>query len=306
MDVREASEEYRYAILQLSDHTQIWYVKRLERFVSWCEVNHFKLEDLRPTHIARYLHELATIPSATTSELLSSYTVSGHARTIRTFLYWCAQEPQNYIRRNIPENLVMPKVTIKVIDSFSPQQIRAFFAACEKESSPLLIVRNKAILAVLIDTGIRAAELCTLQLKNVHLTAREGYIKVLGKGDKEREIPLGAKARQLLHKWLSQYRHRLGSDYQEVFLNYRGEKLTVSGLDQMIYELADRASITGVRCSAHTFRHTFALNFLMQGGDVYVLSRLMGHSSVQTTEIYVRAMKNVQARRVGKSVLDHL
>lgn len=306
MQVTDALDEYRYAILQLSDTTQEWYVKRLQRFAEWCEANHFQVEDLRPTHVARYLHELATTPSEATGQLLSSYTVNGHGRLIRTFLYWCAAVPQCYLPRTTPENLVMPKIQQKIIESFSTQQIRALLAACEQESSPLLIARNKAIVAVLTDTGIRAAELCTLTLQNVHLMSREGYIRVVGKGDREREIPLGAKARQLLHRWLGQYRPHLGSDYQEVFLNYRGEHFTPNGLDQMLYGLAERTAITGVRCSAHTFRHTFALNFLMQGGDVYVLSRLMGHASVQTTEIYVRALKNVQARRIGKSVLDNL
>lgn len=306
MTVQDALEEYRYAILQLSDQTQEWYSKRLQRFASWSTANAFAVEDLRPTHVARYLRELATIPSETTGKLLSTYTVNGHGRIIRTFLYWCASDPQHYLPRTIPENLIMPKISIKIIDSFSAVQIRAFFVACEKETSSLLLARNKAIVAVLVDSGIRAMELCTLTLQNVHLMSREGYIRVVGKGDKEREIPLGAKARQLLHAWISKYRHKLAREYQEVFLNYRGDHLTISGLDQMIYELAERANITGVRCSAHTFRHTFALNFLVQGGDVYVLSRLMGHASVQTTEVYVRAMKNVQARQIGKSVLDNL
>jgi len=306
MQIQQALDEYEYAILQLSDCTQLWYRKRVGRFAFWCDANGFQLADLRPTHVARYLRELATIPSETTGTLLSTYTVNGHARAIRTFLYWCASDPQNYLPRSIPENLAMPKIQQKIIEVFSAQQIKALFLACEKETSPLLVHRNKAILAVLIDTGIRAAELCTLTRQNVHIMAREGYIRVTGKGDKEREIPLGAKSRQLLHKWLSQYRHNQGSDYPEVFLNYRGEHLTPNGLDQMIYELADRATITGVRCSAHTFRHTFALNFLMQGGDVYVLSRLMGHSSVQTTEVYLRALKADQARKAGKSVLDNL
>lgn len=306
MHVRQAFEEYRYAILQLSEHTQRWYEERIERFSFWCETQSFQLGDLRPTHVARYLHDLATNPSAETGLPLSSYTVNGHGRAIRTFLYWCAADPQNYCSRTIPENLTMPRVVEKVIETFSPQQIKAFFLACEKETSSLLVVRNKAIIAVLIDTGVRASELCSLTRQNTHIMAREGYIRVRGKGDKEREIPLGAKSRQLLHRWLSQHRPRLGNDYDEVFLNYRGQLLTPNGLDQMIYELAKRANITGVRCSAHTFRHTFALNFLVQGGDVYVLSRLMGHSSVQTTEIYLRALKAKQARQTGKSVLDNL
>ena len=82
--------------------------------------------------------------------------------------------------------------------------------------------------------------------------------------------------------------------------------MTVTGLDQMLYRLGRRAKIKGVRISAHTWRHTFAINFLTQGGDVYVLSRLMGHESVQVTEVYLRAVKATQARKASKSVLDNL
>ncbi|HYT34088.1 MAG TPA: site-specific integrase, partial [Ktedonobacteraceae bacterium] len=82
--------------------------------------------------------------------------------------------------------------------------------------------------------------------------------------------------------------------------------LSVSGLEQIITQLGERAHITGVRCSPHTLRHTWAVRYLLNGGDLYKLSRLMGHTSVKITERYVASMRAWQARQGGQSVLDHL
>lgn len=310
MQVSEAVEEYRFAILQLSEQTQYWYMTRLKRFADWCLGEHLQLEELKPTAIARYLDQLAKSPSQVTKKSLSTYTLHGHARIIRTFLFWCAAEPQSYIHHNIAEKIVMPRLKRSVIETFTPLQIKALFAACEQEYTIGMAIRAKAIIAVLLDTGIRASELVELELENVHITSREGWLRVTGKGDKEREVGLGSRSRQYLHAWTKRYRRASkngnGNGETHVFLSHKKTPLTVNGLDQLLYRLRDRAKITGVRVSAHTFRHTFAMNFLLQGGDVYMLSRLMGHTSVQVTEIYLRAIKSDQARKTSKSVLDNL
>ena len=305
MQVKQAVEEYRYAILHLSEQTQIWYMPRLDRFAEWCLAQSIQLGEVKPALVARYLHQLGTEISQTTNQKLSTFTVHGHARTIRTFLYWCSKEPQSYLSIHVPANIAMPRTTKKIIETFTPIQIKAFFVAASQEYSPVLIARDKAILALLLDTGIRASELCDLTLDHVYITAREGHIRVTGKGDKEREIGLGAKARMHMQFYIKRYRNAPDDDLH-VFLSRTSTPLTINGLDQMIYRLAERASITGVRASAHTFRHTFACNFLLQGGDLYVLSRLMGHTSTQVTEVYLRAVKAEQARKTSKSVFDNL
>ncbi len=303
MQVSVVVDEYRYAILQLSDGTQTWYLSRLKRFAQWCAQQGLQLGEIKPTTVAKYLDQLAKTPSEQTGKLLSTHTLHGHARTIRTFLFWCAS--QLYIPRSIAENIVMPRVKRSVIETFTPLQIRALFAACESEMTPAMQIRAKAILAVLLDTGIRASELLELELENVHLTPREGWLRVTGKGDKEREVGLGTKSCAYLHAWLRKYRKAPNGE-QYVFLSHKRMPLTINGLDQLLYRLRDRAKITGVRVSAHVFRHTFAKNFLLQGGDVYSLSRILGHTSVQVTEIYARSVKAEQVRKTSKSVLDNL
>jgi integrase/recombinase XerD len=302
--VSDVFEEYTYVIGECSPHTQRRYVGRLTRFVEWCTQQQLLIGMIRPAHVARYLQTLRE-PSKTTGKLLSTYTLDGHMRDIRAFLYWCAKPLQAYVWVEVPRGLIMPRVEKVVIKPFSPEQIRALQRAVTKNPHPFIIARDKAILAVLLDTGIRANELCTLTLEHVYLTPKEAYLLVLGKGLKQREVPLGKLSRQLLEEYIQIYRPA-DAKTQCVFLGHNYKSLTTSGLAQAFNRWEKRAKITGVRCSPHDCRHTYAINYLMQDGDVYMLSRLMGHASVSTTEMYLRAVKAIQARTHSKSVLDHL
>ncbi|GCE18982.1 tyrosine-type recombinase/integrase [Dictyobacter kobayashii] len=302
--VLDALSEYEFVISELSEETQVWYVRRLKRFAKWCAEKRLHVPDLKPAHVAGYLQELRK-PSVRTGKPLSTYTLHGHMRCIRTFLFWCAKPGQRYLPLEVAQNLVMPKVDTKVIEPFSIQQLQAMHVANGQNVFPVFVARNKAIMDVLVDTGIRASELCNLQLEHVHITAKEGYIKVMGKGRKEREVPLGLKSRKSLNEYIKRFRPSIHNE-NHVFLGNKQSKMTVTGLDQMLRRLGRHAKIKGVRVSAHTFRHTMAINFLLQGGDIYVLSRLLGHESVQVTEVYLRAIKSMEARKTGKSVLDNL
>lgn len=303
LTVLAALGEYEYAIMEKAESYQSWCKKRLSRFARWCQEKQVFLRDVKPAHISAYLQELKQ-PSKRTGKLLSTYTLHGHMRAIRAFLYWCAKPPQKYLSIEVPQNLAMPTIEIKVIQPFSKEQIKAMQVAIGQNRFPIIVARDKAILAVLVDTGIRAEELCGLQLQNVHISTQEGYIKVLGKGRREREVPLGKTSRLLLQSYIKRYRPV--TENQTVFLSHRSESLTYNALRHMVKRWGKRAKLTGVRCSPHTCRHTFAINFLLQGGDLYVLSRLLGHASIAVTEVYLRAVQALQARKQGKSVLDNL
>lgn len=316
MRVRQAIEDYRFAILHLSHRTQDWYMQRLSQFADWCENTSFhdgielSLEAVTVSVLRRYLDYLSKRGNWATGRIgkpLSSYTIHGHARILRTFLNWCSVEDglEKFVSEKTPRKMTMPKVDEVVIEVFSPEQVKAMFAASEREYSPALNYRDKAILSLLLDTGIRAHELTTLTLDNVHLNANDTYIMVMGKGRKEREVGLGNAARTALHKYISRYRKSATAE-KHVFLSRFSKGLTVSGLDQILYRLGEWAKVEEVRVSAHTFRHTFAVSYLKNGGDVFKLSRLLGHSSVQTTMIYLKAFNARDAREGGKSVLDNL
>lgn len=322
MTIREAFAWYTQSIVLLSEETQLWYKNKLTAFLAWCETESFhkspghpdghvlNLEDVSATELRKYLHYLSTRETKALgrSGTLASSTVHGHARAIRTFLNWCSDEDglEQYIRPKLTKNMTMPRIEQKVLETFRPNQIEALFCACEREYAPHLVARDKAILALLLDTGIRAQELVTLTLGHLHL--KESYLLVHGKGWKDREIGIGEETKKVLQTYITQYRTATGTiakEEQHVFLSRFSQPLTRNGLEQLLIRLAEWAQITGVRCSAHTFRHTFAVEYLRNGGDVFKLSLLLGHTHVQITcDIYLKAFKSRDARADRLSVFD--
>lgn len=305
MRVQEAIEDYRYHITRLTEESQRWYMRKLAVFGEWCEKEDIALEKLRPKDVGRFLDSLRPRISPQTKKPITASAIHGYGRVIRAFLGWASKEYEGDVSPRLTKRIALPKVEQKVIEILTPEHIRALFAACDKEFRHELQVRDRAILSVLIDTGIRAGELCTLTLNNVHLSPDDAWIVVMGKGRRQREVGLGMKARIALHKYIRLYRS--GAKPEEMVMLSRFHKpLTVHGLDMIIYRLAEWARITDVRVHAHVFRHTASVLYLENGGDVYMLSRRLGHGSIGVTENYLKALKSRQARKQGVSVLDNL
>jgi site-specific recombinase XerD len=304
MELYYALDDYRYAILHQTPRTQGWYLEKLSRFVAWCAAQGVQTVDqITAPAIRRFLAAMQERRNAHTGQPISTFTLHGYAQVVKGFLNWCAKE--ELISEKLPKRIEMPRVEQKVIETFSPDQIKRLFAACATAPTPALLARDRAILSLLLDTGIRASELCHLMLTGVFLTPADAFIRVQGKGRKEREIGLGNEARAALHRYLTRYRKAPKAE-QHVFLTRSQTPLGLTGLASMIRHLRDVGKVKGVRCSPHTFRHTFAVNYLQAGGDIYRLSRLLGHTSVQVTEQYLKDFKAREARKSGLSVLDTL
>jgi site-specific recombinase XerD len=307
MLLSDALIEFGYA----KDHTpasRSWYRSRLGAFIQWLNQEEVTdLEAITAPLIRRYLDTRRTAISRT-GKPLDSHTLHGHARAIRAFLRWAVKD--DLLDERVPKRLEMPKREQKVMVVFSPAQIEALFRACEGGETPAFVARDRAILAMLLDTGMRAQELCGLTLDRLMFTPDEAYCVVNGKGRKQREVGLGSRARRLVHRYVHTHRRTFIVNKEEagVFIGRGGQPLTPEGLDRLLYRLRDRAGreqFAGVRVSAHTFRHTYATRYLEQGGDIYHLSRLMGHTSVVVTEGYLKAVEAKVARR-GPSVFDRL
>lgn len=170
---------------------------------------------------------------------------------------------------------------------FTPEQFEALVAAAKRSTHPK---RNEALLWLMVDTGARASEVCELVMKDVDLSGKR--CSVQGKGQKTRNLPFGRKCRTALWNYL---RHEPREPGQRVFISDRGhtpgEPLTRSGLGQIVRKLGKVAGLEAVRCSPHTFRHTFAIEFLRDGGDVFTLQALLGHESLEMTQKYLRIAK---------------
>lgn len=141
--------------------------------------------------------------------------------------------------------------------------------------------RHRAILLLLLDTGMRAGELCGLDINHVDLKNRD--LLVFGKGSKERRLPFSASTGQAIWRYLTQ---RASANIGEpLFTTDEGRRLSVDRLGDIVQTIATRAKINGANC--HRFRHTFAINFLRNGGDVYSLQRILGHATLQMCKRYL-------------------
>lgn len=188
------------------------------------------------------------------------------------------------LQQNPVELIQAPRLERKLPDVLHVQEIDALIAALDL-STPEGI-RNKAMLEVLYGCGLRVSELINLKLSNLHLTA--GFIKVEGKGNKERLVPIGGAAIRHLTIYIDQVRSQLKiknpfTDF--VFLNRRGTGLSRVMVFLIIKDLAKRAGIQK-RISPHTFRHSFATHLVEGGADLRAVQDMLGHESITTTEIY--------------------
>jgi site-specific recombinase XerD len=286
------------------DKTIEWYRQKLAYFcmVAEQEWNIVTLRDITVTHLRLFVeHVKATEADANnphkptrTGVLVRDVTVKGYVQVIKGFFNWCERE--ELIKKNPAAKLDNPKVGRYVIKTFTQDQIRALLGSCDTATA--VGYRDYTIMLLLLDTGIRAAELCGLTLDNVYLAVMdEAFIKVMGKGRKEREIGLSPEVARCLWKYIHVYRKSEKGGDKTLFINRFGEPLTPNGVAQLVAEAAKRAKVTGVRVSPHTFRHTFSRMFMENGGDIYKLSLLLGHSSVVVTENYLKDFYSRSARQ---------
>ena len=139
---------------------------------------------------------------------------------------------------------------------------------------------------LLLDTGMRVSELIGMEMKHLHLD--QGYLTVVGKGDKQRAIPLGQSSRKLLVAYIRKHRPEPSlPQLDRVFLTRSGGPLRADYLYAILSDACRQVGITGKRLGPHTCRHTFARSFLLNGGDLLTLQRILGHTSLEVVKLYV-------------------
>lgn len=290
-----------------SPKTIEWYTTFLQIFSQFLEKNNLPYYDvslITKNHIrefVRYLQIEARTPHGNKS--LAPATIQGYVRTLKAFFSWVIRE--DYLDLNPMLKIPTPKATIKIINTFSDEQISLLCNLCSTSNGTGY--RDLSIFLLLLDSGLRVSELINLDLDDLVLS--DGYLRVRhGKGNKERVVPIGSVVQKTLWKYINYHRPKpLTNRVVRLFLSEYRLPLTKSGVQQMLRRYGKRAGITGVRCSPHTFRHTFAKNYLLNGGDIFSLQRILGHSSLASVRIYINLFaSDIKAQHRRFSPVDNL
>ncbi len=210
-------------------------------------------------------------------------TVNAYFRILRAFSNWCLAE--GYFRETPLKNVKAPKIPTDQIKPLNREQVQAMIDAARRSQAP---TRNAAILLLLVDSGMRASEILGLVIGSVDRGS--GELTVRGKGNKKRQVYLGANARRALWRYLDTERPDAQSD-EPLFIGVGGHQpgtgMTHTGLYEVVRNAGELAGLQGVRCSPHSLRHSFAVNFLRGGGNLFELQQLMGHTDLTVLRRYV-------------------
>ena len=185
-------------------------------------------------------------------------------------------------------NIAMPKIGRSLPQSLTEEEVDALLVA--PNVSELLGIRDRAMLELLYATGTRVSELINLKMSQINLN--QGVIRVVGKGDRERLIPIGDQAQDWLRTFIDGARIKILSEYQTEYLfpTQRGDRMTRQGFWYIIKRYAKKAGVKK-KLSPHTVRHAFATHLLNNGADLRVVQLLLGHSDVSTTQIYTHVAR---------------
>ena len=276
----------------LSDNSIEAYLRDIEKLTQYLELenkNHLTpiqvtLEDLQ--------HFLSTIFELGLSARSQARIISG----IKAFYNYLIIE--NLSKVNPAELLESPKIGRKLPDTLSIEEIQTLIDTIDLSS--MNGERNKAILETLYGCGLRVSELVNLKISNIYFD--EEFIKVVGKGDKERLVPISGSALKQIDIYLNQVRNhvKIAKGFEDfVFLNRSGKSLTRVMIFTIIKQLTEKAGIKKT-ISPHTFRHSFATHLVNAGADLRAVQDMLGHVSITTTEIYMHLDRSYLHEEIRK------
>ena len=249
-------------------------------------------------------HEIAAIENvtlATVKQFTRAMTASkkkgtyinGILKGVKSFLQYCYEE--GYGAFNTKCCFPWCKEERAVITAFTPQQVKTMFQNCR--GSDFKAIRDRTILTMLIDTGIRCLELCSIRPSDIH----EDYIIIQGKNHKQRVVPITPILRKNMVKYEavkeSYFRYKNKDD--TYFLSFHGRALTVSAVEVLMKKYG--SGIEGIRVSPHTCRHFFAQQQIKMGTDLYTISRLLGHENIQITQTYLNSLRDRDVIEIAKN-----
>ena len=269
-----------------SGQTQKTYAALLNNFIAWAaargitEWTNVKLADLAAFLDSERARALKNQPPES-ARRLSSESLYLQIAALRALFNFAERE--KFLPQNVAENLALPRRWKRLPAVLSNQEIGRLLAP-ELPETPASLC-DQAVLELAYASGLRLAELRGTRLEHLHLEA--GFLTVIGKGNKERVVPVGSKAVAAINRYLEAGRPKLVTPKSpaNLFLNGRGRPFAASTLWTRIKRRVRRAAI-GRNITPHTLRHSFATHLLENGADLRVIQELLGHANISTTEVY--------------------
>lgn len=272
-----------------SERTIKGYKNNILKFARYMK-NEFEIveiEEISHVHIKSYLNFLK-------GNGLTEVYINTILKNLRSFYKYCFTE--GYCL-NVALKVGWLRERKTIIKTFSDDEIRKMMDVYNYSS--YIHARNKCIMDILIDTGIRNFELCQLKITDI----RETVIYIMGKGKKERVVPISPYLKKIMIKYERIREGYLKNNilhYDNYFLSYRNKPLTTEAVERIVRLCGEKANVNkNIRCSPHTCKHYFAQAQLRNGLDVYSLSRLLGHENVTITKRYLQGLKDKEVLELG-------
>ena len=273
----------------LAGNTQEAYMQDLEKLLNFLKAENIDFRKCTYENLQQFSAELHDIGIHARSQ---ARIISG----IHSFYRFLVLN--NYIETDPSELLETPKIGLHLPEVLTVEEIDRIIEAVDMDKPEGQ--RNRAILETLYSCGLRVSELCNLKMSDLYFT--EGFIKVEGKGSKQRIVPISQRAIKEIRYWLiDRQAWRVKPGYEDyVFLARWGKGISRIMIFHLIKELADKAGITK-KISPHTFRHSFATHLLEGGANLRAIQAMLGHESITTTEIYTHIDRN----RLRQEIIEH-
>ncbi len=290
-----------------SERTVVWYDGKLHEYVRWLEHSGHSttLQEFETDRVREYILSLQARDTKFDRNpfiggrpgKLAAETIRGYVRTLKAFASWLFDE--GYTDLNVLQRYRLPKAQKKEPVWLTQEEIVLLLTVFDRKTT--LGARDYAIVVTFLDTGLRCAELCGLTIPNADLDV--GDLKVLGKGNKERSVPVGVRAVRALRRYRDHFRPPIESP--QFFFSQDGKPLSVHAVQGVILKAKRRTGIS--RLHPHLLRHSFAIHYLMAGGDVFSLQKILGHSTLEVTRMYVNMVSSqVKAKHRLYSPMDNL
>lgn len=271
----------------LSENYQLSTRNSLETFANWLEKNReiTKTTQIELGHITDYLAERKKNGLAASSMRLIIIAIK---------IFFRFLVARNHLPADISDALLSPKIEKYLPETLNEPEVKNLIESVA--TSKPLGMRDRAILELLYASGLRISELVNSRLENLNL--EDGFIRVTGKGNKTRIVPVGKSARSAIDNYLTTERPKLvkPKTSSEIFLSIRGSKLTTQRVWQIVKKRAVEAGLD-TNVYPHLMRHSFATHLLSNGADLRVIQELLGHADISTTQIYThvdqKRLKNV-------------